>query len=396
MAENTITTLEGSAEFPANANDVYGLIETIASQNIRGLKSANKIVDGLFDYDVENGKVIEEAVIEMAEAQAFDKTDFSLQPKDPVVKPRYFNNWEAKQFQTTVRRDDIRAIIANKGVGLEDVVAEILDSLSQGEGNEDFIASRNLIYNAGFKNYRSILGGVPSSMKGVIYALRDMYRHLISNNSDLTLHNYVSATPEEDVRIALSPKLLNLIDVVELANIFNLSKEELFGKLVIVDVDDLSDHTYDGFAFVYDRKALGRATRIYDYTQDISGKARFSNHFLTVDRAYFHNGLFKGAYLDCSEAMEDAKGDIVGTPTSYTVTKTLSHATTTSTVSSVYANESYNAEFVAGEGYTLEGATVSVTMGGSDITEDAYSEGVVSIKHVKGNLVVTITAKSVE
>lgn len=390
--ENIITSREGSENFPTNVNDVYGLVETIASQNIASLKSTNKIIDGFYEYDVENGKVIEEAVIEMAQGQAFDKNAFNLTPTDPIVHGRYFNNWEALQYPTTIRRDDIRAILANKGVGLEDVVSKILDSLTQGEGNEDFIIARSCLYNAEFKNYKNILGGVPSSMKGVIYALRDMYNHLKSNNNDLTLYDYTSATMEDDIRIAVSTKVLNLIDVTELANIFNLEKEALFGKLVVIDVDDLSDHTYDGFVYVYDRKALGRATRLYDYTQDVSGKGRFTNHFLTVERAYFHNGLFKGAYLDCSEAVASAKADIITAPIAYSVTKTLSHATTTSTVASVDANEAYVATFVAGEGYTLEGATFEVTMGGTSIKATAYANGVVSVPHVKGNLVIKITA----
>ena len=396
------TPINGSAGFPANSNDVYGLIETLATQNIRGLKSYNRIVEGFYEYDIENGKVIEEAVIEMAQAQAFDKSQANFAPTDPAVKARYFNNFEAKQFKTTVRRDDIRAIIANKGVGVEDVVSEILDTLSQGEGNYDFEQCRDVLYRAGFKNYRSILGGVPYDMKGVVYALRDMYNHLKANNSDLTDYAYISATPEQDIYIAVSPKLMNLIDVKEWAEVFNLQKEELFGKLVVVDVDDLSDHTYDYYAFVYDRKALGRATRIYDYTQDIIGSARYTNHYLTVERAYFHNGLFKGAYIDCTEACTSAKGTIIVAPTSYSVTKTLTQATTTSTVSTVYRNEVYSAVFGVNAGYTLDddSAVATVTMGGNDITSTAMtvaSDGktaTVNVAHVTGNLVVTVTAVS--
>lgn len=395
-----ITGINGSANFPTNSNDVYGLIETLAVQNIRGLKSYNRIVDGFYEYDVENGKVIEEAVVQMASAQAFDKNTPDFSATDPTVRARYFNNFVAKQFKTTVRRDDIRAIIANKGTGVEEVVAEILDTLSQGEGNYDFLQCRNILYKAGFVNYRTILGGVPSTMKGVIYALRDMYNHLKCNNSDLTDYEYVSATPEADIMVALSPKLLNLIDVKELASVFNLQKEELFGKLVVVDVDDLSDHTYDYFAYVYDRKALGRATRIFDYTQDIVGSTRYTNHYLTVERAYFHNGLFKGAYLDCSEACATEKGTIVGAPTSYSVTKTLSHATTTSTVASVARNEAYSAVFAVASGYTLDdnSAVATVTMGGTNISTSAIvvsedgTTATVNVPHVTGNIVVTVTA----
>lgn len=315
MAEVTtidVTTLEGSENFPQNINDVYGLIETIASQNIRAVKSSNRIVDGFYDYEVDNGKVIEEAVIEMAKAQAFDKNAFAFTPADPTVYVRYFNNFEAAQFETTVRRNDIRKILANKGVGLDDVVGSILDTLNQGEGFDDFKKMRNALITATVTDYNTtVLKGNPATMKGVIYALRDAYNHLKATNGDLTAEKYDSATPEEDIRIAITPKLLNLIDVVELANVFNLEKEALFGKLVVVDVDDLADRANDYKVIVYDRKAFGKATRLYEYSQDVSGRGLFTNHYLTVDRAYFHNGLFKAARIDATAAATAARGELI-------------------------------------------------------------------------------------
>lgn len=307
-----VTTMEGSDNFPVNINDVYGLIETIAAQNIRAVKSINRIVDGFFEYDVENGKVIEESVIEMAKAQAFDKDDFAFTPEDPKVYVRYFNNFDPVQFETTVRRDDIRAILANKGVGLDAVVGEILETLTQGEGFDDFKKMREALFTATVANYNTtVLHGNPANMKGVIYAIRDAYNHLVATNKDLTAEEFDSGTPEADIRIAITPKLLNLIDVVELANIFNLEKEELFGKLVIVPTDDLASRANDYKVMVYDRKAFGRATRIYDYTQDISGRARFTNHYLTVERAYFHNGLFKATRIDATAAATAARAEII-------------------------------------------------------------------------------------
>ena len=315
MAEVTtidVTTLEGSENFPVNINDVYGLIETIASQNIRAVKSVNRIIDGFYDYEIENGKVIEEAIFAMAKAQAYDKNNFSFSPSDPELYVRYFNNYEPVQFETTVRRDDIRAIIANKGVGLEYVVSQILETLTQGEGFDDFKKMRNVLFTANVTDYNNdVLKGNPSNMKGVIYAIRDAYNHLIATNSDLTAEVFDSGTPADDIRIALTPKLLNLIDVVELANVFNLEKEALMGKLVVVDVDDLEDATNYYKVLVYDRKAFGRATRVYDYTQDISGKARFTNHYLTVERAYFHNGLFKAARINATTAATNARNEII-------------------------------------------------------------------------------------
>ena len=97
---------------------------------------------------------------------------------------------------------------------------------------------------------------------------------------------------------------MNLIDVVELANVFNLTKEELFGKLVVIPFD--TEYT-TGRVVVYDRKALGRGTRLFEYSQDVIGKGLYTNHYLTTERCYFYNKLFKCITLDVSTAIEAEK-----------------------------------------------------------------------------------------
>jgi len=310
-----VTTLIGSDTFPVNVNDVYNLVETIAVQNIRGVKSSNRIEDAFYDYVVENGAVIEEAIVAMAEKQTFVKTgqpDFS--PKDPSFKVKYFNNWEAKQFQTTIRRSDIRKIIADKGTGLDEVVSAILATLTEGEGFDDYKAMRDIIKDESVGFDASASGSVfngkhPKNMKGVIYCLREMYNALKATNKvGLANDGFEQATPVEDIRIAISESVLNLIDVVELANIFNLTKEELFGKLVVIPYD--ADYT-KGKVLVYDRKALGRGTRLFEYSQDVIGKGLYTNHYLTTERCYFYNGLFKALKLDVTSAIESALGELL-------------------------------------------------------------------------------------
>ncbi len=315
-----VTTLIGSDTFPVNANDVYGLVETIASQNIRAVKSSNRIEDAFYDYVVENGAVIEEAIIAMAEKQAFVKTGApDLSPKDPTLDVKYFNNWEAKQFQTTIRRSDIRKIIADKGTGFDEVVSAILASLSEGEGYDDYKAMRDILNNKESVGYdMSATGGIfegktPKNMKGVIYCMREMYNALKATNKvGLDASNGIlQATPVEDIRIAVSESLLNLMDIVELANVFNLTKEELFGKLVVIPFE-ASKTDYDaGRIVVYDRKALGRGTRLFEYSQDVIGKGLYTNHYLTTERCYFYNKLFKCISLDVNKALEAEKSSIL-------------------------------------------------------------------------------------
>lgn len=78
------------------------------------------------------------------------------------------------------------------------------------------------------------------------------------------------------------------------------------------------------------------------------------------------------------------------------VTNTLTNATTSNDVTEVAEGSAYAATLTAAEGYTLEGATVSVTMGGVDITSTAYdvSTNEITIANVNGAVVVTATAVS--
>lgn len=316
-----VTSMIGSSTFPQNANDAYGLLETICAQNIRSLKSFNRIEDAFYDYVVDNGTVIEEAVVKMAEAQNFVKTGApNLAPVDPTLYVKYFNNWESKQFETTIRKSDIRKILANKGTGFEEVVAEIMGSLREGESYYDFTkmaAVFDEVYdNDYFDDAPSVLFGekVPASMKGVVYCLREMYNAIKATNSiglSTPAQSAAHGTPVEDIRIAVSESVLNLIDVVELANIFNLSKEELFGKLVVIPAGALVNNN---IAYVYDRKALGRGTRLFEYSQDVIGKGLYSNHYLTTERCYFVNQLYKGLFLPCDTAVAAAKAELLATP----------------------------------------------------------------------------------
>lgn len=312
-----VTSITGSDTFPVNANDVYDLVETIAVQNIRAIKSSNRIEDAFYDYVVENGAVIEEAIVEMAEKQAFVKTGApDLSPKDPKLAVKYFNNWESAQFQTTVRRSDIRKIIADKGTGFDELVSTILATLSEGEGYEDYQKMLDALEETvhflddNDVRFEMYTGRVAKNAKGIIWAVREAYNMLKATNT-IGLYGdnpILQATPVEDIRIAISESVLNVIDLVELANAFNLEKEELFGKLVVLPYD--SSVFKDGYILVYDRKAMGRGTRLFEYSQDVIGKGLYTNHYLTTERCYFFNQLFKTLVIDASYALSVALNEV--------------------------------------------------------------------------------------
>lgn len=77
-------------------------------------------------------------------------------------------------------------------------------------------------------------------------------------------------------------------------------------------------------------------------------------------------------------------------PTYYTITRNLSNVTSSNSSSSVVGGASYTANLSALSGYTL--SSVVVTMNGVDVTSSSYSNGVINIGNVVGNIVITAVA----
>lgn len=73
-------------------------------------------------------------------------------------------------------------------------------------------------------------------------------------------------------------------------------------------------------------------------------------------------------------------------PGVYTITKELTNVTIDNENTSVTSGSIYAASLTAGEGYYIE--SVTITMGGQNITQSAYSEGKINIGSVTGNIVI--------
>lgn len=78
----------------------------------------------------------------------------------------------------------------------------------------------------------------------------------------------------------------------------------------------------------------------------------------------------------------------------YTIVNNLTGCTTNNSATAIQENTSYTAIITASAGYTLSGATVTITMGGNILT-GVFSNGTISIPNVTGNLVITVVASAV-
>lgn len=76
--------------------------------------------------------------------------------------------------------------------------------------------------------------------------------------------------------------------------------------------------------------------------------------------------------------------------TTHSISNVLTHVANSNNASVIADGSSYSATLTPDTDYTLD--TVTITMGGVDITSTVYSSGVISIPSVTGNVIITATA----
>lgn len=104
----------------------------------------------------------------------------------------------------------------------------------------------------------------------------------------------------------------------------------------------------------------------------------------TID---FDNQVIYSDYYGAGRSRVISYGAVIG----FTVTNNIgAHCSTDNSAVTAEQGSVYTANITADTGYT---ASVTVTMGGVDITPTAYSNGVITIANVTGNIVITATAR---
>lgn len=91
-------------------------------------------------------------------------------------------------------------------------------------------------------------------------------------------------------------------------------------------------------------------------------------------------------------ALKASSGGSSGGVSVYTIINSLSNVVSNNSNTSIVANSSYTATLTATDGYAFE--SVSVTMGGEDVTETVWNAetGVITITAVTGDILITATA----
>ena len=152
-----------------------------------------------------------------------------------------------------------------------------------------------------------------------------------------------------------------------------------------------SDTTQTGVYWTTSSESVARVSNTGVVTGVTTGNA-------TITATSTYNSSLKVVWTitvsDSTGGGDAGDGDDTGdtTPTMYTVTNNLTNVTNSNSNTSVENGSSYTANISALDGYTILRTTI--TMGGNDITSSVYSDGVISIDSVNGDVVITIVASN--
>ena len=137
------------------------------------------------------------------------------------------------------------------------------------------------------------------------------------------------------------------------------------------------------------------ATNISDILLSKDGGSTYiSATSFTSSKAVFNVSSWdNGTYSNCKLKCVYTQSGGGTTDTYYTITYTLNQATSSNSTTSIKKGSSYSTIVAANEGYNLK--SVSVVMGGTDISSSVVRGSNINIPNVTGNITITVTTEAI-
>ena len=308
---NSFSVGQGASSYTPNVYEEFGMIGKVAQQIIRGVEGKNPMA--VFDkMPVDNGDTIEQAVVKLVEATAYDPTGAGALSRDTRVKMavRYFKNWQRHTYKTTVDIAKIRKVLmADKGAS--DVAERLVSELAQSRIHDKFQSLKALLLwgTTGTSwlpgssllvkkdNVNKLTDG-STDYKGILKQIKNIVKGMQFVSDDFNRGEIKRSTREEDIYIIMPYTLKNAIDVDELAGVFNLDKAELKNK--IIEIDDTSNN----YVYIVDRNAVLDYTRLYEMADQKNADGLFWNYFLHIEDMFALSPLFDGCFFEYDTVAE--------------------------------------------------------------------------------------------
>ena len=287
----------GTPNVPSDVSSVYSMAYKFAKSSIENVRSVNPL-DVLFNKGrVDYGVNIEEAVIELLQKGAYDENAVNLfVASDPTFAVRFYKDWTSGQFSTTVRLNEIRKMLA-RGLGerntAEAVAEKIVANLTESDSYDRYKNEKAVLTKLQNDIYANGTAQSASTYDELLTKIRNSVDEFQFINSKYTLAGIENRSALSDIYIVMPLNVKNGLDIVKLANMFNMEKADLLAKIIVTDETDNA-------VYIVDRRAVFQYNRLLDLTEQFNAKALLTNYWYTVDDLYGYSPLFKATYIDAS------------------------------------------------------------------------------------------------
>ena len=276
-----------SAENLNVVNDVYQGIDKILRSDIYTAEGRNTL-DGFYKGEAVNGKIKEELFIEMASPYTFvrDNTDYVFKGNDAGIHFLYFNDWNYEQSNKELFDYKVREMLDN-GRSIDEIASALVVSLRNGDSNKIYKDLKGLLAEAKEQITPYEVAEV-STLDDLLLQIRNAISDFEFSND--TYCAYEHRTLKDNIRIIISAKLVNSIDVVKLANTLNIERAEMDALFWKVD-------TTDNVIYIVDKNAMGYFTKnTRGYTKRLE-ELRKSIYYYDNDKLFYYSPLFKATYI---------------------------------------------------------------------------------------------------
>lgn len=277
-------------------NDYYNGIDQIFRTDITVAEGRNTL-DGFYKGEAEDGRIKEELFIEMAQPYTFEKdnTQYVFKGNDAGIHFVYYGDWNYEQSNKELFDFKVRELVS-RGKSLDDIASGVVASLRNGDNDKIFNDLKGLLLLAKDEMTPFADNPTPTTLDELLLAIRDAISDFEFANN--TYCAYKHRTLKDNIRIVISAKLVNRIDVVKLANTLHIERAEMDALFWKVD-------TTDNVVYVVDKNALGYFTKNTRGYSKILPELRKSIYYYDNDKLYYYSPLFKATYITLNESALD-------------------------------------------------------------------------------------------
>ena len=340
------------------------------------------------------GDTVEEVYNNFIKAQTFDQTGAGLLTRSLPDTKVVFHRMNRQDSYVLTDSPEALAKAFKSYEGVAEYLENLFTTIRNSAELDEYVLMRQLFEEA-YNNNAMVVVAVEdpqaseANAKAFIKAVKTVSGDMVFANSNNNAYLTAQSTDnkpivtfskkDEQILIVDNPTDVTCnIDV--LASAFNKS---------VVEFNDTQKEVIDAFpvdgmiAALVDRNFFQVYDDLFTFREFENGLGLYRNHILHVWQTLGYSILCNAVAFVVGKN-ENSDSDISD---EFTVTYTLkTGVTSTNKRTSVVEGMSYKT--------TLKGVkgsdTVTVTMGGTNITATAYDDGVVSIKELKGNLVITV------